>query len=213
MNAESRAGQIRKRIKPKEYKASNEGRLFRTSDKHIKQQPQLQVIPTIPTPTKLIPIWRSIASNTVLVQHVSSQVILPLDPPSSDARATFHGAVNLITEVLCKVVAGEGLLCLEVSGRGAARGFASDSPRRASMRAATRVVFYMLAIRSSHNCRVKDNFSPVPSAFVILTEDDRETGAGVPGTIQLRDMNGDVVFRDFFVYLIGCLGSIGGVIP
>ncbi|RPA91150.1 hypothetical protein L873DRAFT_341676 [Choiromyces venosus 120613-1] len=104
----------------------------------------------IPTPTKLIPIWRSIARDTVLVQHVSSQVILPLDPPNSDAWATFNRTVYTVIKMLCTVVAAKGLLCLEISRRGAARGFASDSPRRASMRAATKVVFYMLVVCSSH---------------------------------------------------------------
>ncbi|RPA91147.1 hypothetical protein L873DRAFT_1819825 [Choiromyces venosus 120613-1] len=118
---------------------------------------------------------------------MSSQVILPLDPPNSDAWATFNWTVYTVIKMLCKVVKAEGLFCLEVSRRGAARGFASDSPWRASMRAS------------------------VTGALVVFAEDDRE--ADIPGTIQLRDRNGDVVLRVFFVYLIGCLGSIDSTIP
>ncbi|RPA91153.1 hypothetical protein L873DRAFT_1819836 [Choiromyces venosus 120613-1] len=120
---------------------------------------------------------------------MSSQVILPLDPPNSNAWATFNRTVYMVIKMLCKVVTAEGLLCLEVSRRGATRGFASDSPRRASMRAA------------------------VAGALAVFAEDDRETGVGVPGTIQLRDRNGDFVLRVFFVCLMGCLGSIGGTVP
>ena len=92
----------------------------------------------------LIPIWRLTAGNTVFVQQVSRKIIRPLDPPSADVHASFNWTINTVIEVFCTVVSVEGLLRLEGSRPGAARGFTGKSARGAGVWATVGVVWYML---------------------------------------------------------------------
>ena len=88
----------------------------------------------------LIPKWQPSMRNTMLVPHLSSKIISPLDPLSSDARALFNWTIHTVIEVHGLVVPVEGLLRLESSSPGAIRGFAGKSARGASMRTTTGVM-------------------------------------------------------------------------
>ena len=48
---------------------------------------------------------------------------------------------------------------------------------------------------------------------MVLAEDSRKAGAGVPLRINGRNGDGKAVFRVDFAYLIGWIGIIGGSIP
>ena len=64
-------------------------------------------------------------SNPMLIQHVSSKVIRPLNPVGSNSPAFFNWTIHTITQVHCAVVPVKGLLRLEGSMPGAIRGLAS----------------------------------------------------------------------------------------
>ena len=87
-----------------------------------------------------VPVVNPTLRNTMLIQHVSSEIVCPLDPLSSDTHTPFNWTIHPIIIVLCTVVLVEGLLCLEGSRPRAIRGLASESTWRASMRATRGVV-------------------------------------------------------------------------
>ena len=91
-----------------------------------------------------VPIVNPTLGNTMLIQHVSSEIICPLDPLSSDTHTPFNWTIYTIIVVLCTVVLVEGLLCLKGFRPRAIRGLASKSSWGASMRAAVRVMQYKL---------------------------------------------------------------------
>ena len=80
----------------------------------------------------------------MLIPHVSSEIIHPLDPLSSDTHTPFNWTIHTIIVVLCAVVLVESLLCLEGSRPRAIGGLASKSSWGASMRATVRVMQYNL---------------------------------------------------------------------
>ena len=80
----------------------------------------------------------------MLIQHMSSEIVHPYDPLSSDTQAPFNWTIHTIIVVLCAVVLVESLFCLEGSRPRAIRGLASKSSRGASMRATVRVMQYKL---------------------------------------------------------------------
>ena len=61
----------------------------------------------------LIPRWQLSMRNTMLVPHVSSKIIRPLDSLSSDAHAPFNWTIHTVAEVHSVVVPVESLLRLE----------------------------------------------------------------------------------------------------
>ena len=77
---------------------------------------------------------------TMLVQHVSSEIICPLDPMSSNTYTPFNWAIDTVIVVLCTVVPVKSLLCLEDSRPGTIRSLAGKSAWGASMRATVRVI-------------------------------------------------------------------------
>lgn len=48
---------------------------------------------------------------------------------------------------------------------------------------------------------------------MVLAEDGRGVGAGIPRRVYWGDRDGGVVFRVYFAYPIGWIGVIGSVIP
>jgi len=76
----------------------------------------------------------------MLIQHMSSKVIRPLNPVGSNAPTSFNRTIHTVAEVHCSVVPVEGLLCLEGSIPRAIRGLASKSAWGASMRATVGVI-------------------------------------------------------------------------
>ena len=83
----------------------------------------------------LIPERQPSMRNAVLVQHVSSKIICPLDSLSSDPHTPFNWTIHTVIIMHCMVVPVEGLLCLEGSMPGAIQDLAGKSARGASMRA------------------------------------------------------------------------------
>ena len=71
----------------------------------------------------------------MLVPHVSSKIICPLDSMSSHTQASINWTVNTVIVMNCLVVPIEGLFCLEGSMPGAIQDLAGKSARGASMRA------------------------------------------------------------------------------
>ena len=71
----------------------------------------------------------------MLIQHVSSEIVCPLNPLSSDTHTPFNWTIYTVIEVHSTVVSVESLFCLEGSRPRAIRGLASKSTWSASMRA------------------------------------------------------------------------------
>jgi len=82
--------------------------------------------------------------NTVLVPHVSSEIIRTLDSFSSNTYTPFNRTIHTVIVVLCSVVPVERLLCLKGSRPGAIRGLAGKSSLGAGMRATVGVMQYIL---------------------------------------------------------------------
>ena len=78
--------------------------------------------------------------DTVLVPHVYSKIIRPLDSARSNPGTPFNWTIHAVVVVLCAVVPVEGLFRLKGSWPGAIRGFAGKSSWGASMRTTTDVV-------------------------------------------------------------------------
>ena len=76
----------------------------------------------------------------MLIQHVSSKVVNPLGPLSSNPWAPFNWTIHTVIAVLCAVVPVEGLPCLKSSRPGATRRLASKSTQSAGMRTTVGVV-------------------------------------------------------------------------
>jgi len=76
----------------------------------------------------------------MLVPHVGSKIISPLDPLSSDAHAPSNWTIHTVAEVHSVVVPVESLLRLEGSWPGAIRGLAGKSSWGTSMRTTAEVV-------------------------------------------------------------------------
>lgn len=51
--------------------------------------------------------------NTVLVPHVRSKIIRPLDPMSSNTHTPFNLTIHTVIVVHCAVMPVQGLLCLK----------------------------------------------------------------------------------------------------
>ena len=73
--------------------------------------------------------------NTMLVQHVSSKVIGPLDTLSSDSHTPMNWTIHTVAVMHCSVVPVIGLLCLEASCPRTIRSLAGKFAWGASMRA------------------------------------------------------------------------------
>jgi len=102
----------------REDKGVHKEKTIPSSGKQVGKQ-QARTIPSIPTPTNLIPIRRLSTGNTMLAQQVSSKIISPLDPTISNIQAPNNWAIMAVVEVLSLVVSVEGLLGLEGAGPGA----------------------------------------------------------------------------------------------
>ena len=76
----------------------------------------------------------------MLIQHVSSKIILPLNTVGSNTPTPFNWAIHTVADVNCSVVPVEGLLCLEGSIPRTIWDLASKFPWGAGMRAAAGVV-------------------------------------------------------------------------
>jgi len=76
----------------------------------------------------------------MLVPHVSSKIIRPLDPVSSDAHTPFNRTIDTVIVVHCAVVPVEGLLCLEGSRPRAIRRLTGKFAWGTSMRATAAVM-------------------------------------------------------------------------
>ena len=105
-------------------------------NKRNRGEPEIKIssLPGWAIPQDLIPIWHPRLRNTMLIQHVSSKVVYPRDPLSSNPWTPFNWTIHMVIAVLCAVVPVEGLLCLESSRPGAIRRLASKSTRSAGMR-------------------------------------------------------------------------------
>jgi len=82
--------------------------------------------------------------DTVLVPHVSSKIISPLDPLRSDPHTPFNRSIHAAVVMLCAVVPVKRLLRLEGSSPRTIRGFTGKSASGAGMRATMGVVQHML---------------------------------------------------------------------
>ena len=76
----------------------------------------------------------------MLVPHVGSEIVRPLDPVSSDVHAPFNRTIDTVIVVHCPVVPGEGLLCFEGSRPRATRSLTGKFTRGTSMRATAAVM-------------------------------------------------------------------------
>ena len=76
----------------------------------------------------------------MLIQHVSSKIICPLDPVGSNTPTSFNWTIHTVAEVYCSVVPVESLLCLEGSMPRTIRSLAGKSARSASVRTAVGVM-------------------------------------------------------------------------
>ena len=83
----------------------------------------------------LVPIVNPWVRNTMLVQHMSSKIISPLDSLSSDTHTPFNRTVHTVAIMHRAVMPTEALLCLEGSRPRTIRGLTGKSPGGASMRA------------------------------------------------------------------------------
>ena len=112
----------------------------------MKVKPQFQVLPDGVSPiSDLIPIQHPRLRNTMLVQHMSSKVVCPLDSMSSDTHTPFNWTIHTVIEVHGTVVPVESLLRLKGSRPRAVWGLTGKSAWRTSMRATAGVMKYMLA--------------------------------------------------------------------
>ena len=102
----------------REDKGDYKRKTIPSSGKHVGRR-QPRTIPSILTPTNLIPIRWLGTGNTVLGQQVSVKVINPLEPTIFNIQAPVNCAIHTGVQVLRLVVSGEGLLRLEGAGRGA----------------------------------------------------------------------------------------------
>ena len=80
----------------------------------------------------------------MLIQHVSSKIVCPLDSMSSDTYTPFNWTIHAVIEVHGTVVSVESLLRLKDSRPRAVWGLTGKSAWGASMRPAARVMKYML---------------------------------------------------------------------
>lgn len=76
----------------------------------------------------------------MLIQHVSSKIVHPLDPIGSNTRAPFNRTIHTVAEVHCAVVPVKGLLRLESSMPRTIGRLASKSAGGANVRTAVGVV-------------------------------------------------------------------------
>ena len=71
----------------------------------------------------------------MLVPHMGSKIICPLDSLSSDTHTPFNWAIHTVAIMHCAVMPIEGLLCLEGSRPRTIRGLTAKSAGGTSMRA------------------------------------------------------------------------------